>query len=95
MKFRAFGRQAGLEVSVTPQVTVNYTLVGFGSGQETNYDLLSSDIFLDRMYLHGTHEARIFIALQDSQKLGGNYFAEFDEDILESSPKMRHESWST
>lgn len=46
-------RLAGLEVTVDTTVRLNYSLIGLGSGQETTYDLLTSNIILDRMYIHG------------------------------------------
>ena len=63
-------RLAGLEVSVTPQVTTNFTLIGLGSGLETTYDQLSSNFVLDRMYIHGAKACgcKRGIAMQGSRQ---------------------------
>src|SRR5215472_4555507 len=46
-------RMAGLEITVEPAVSLNYSLVGFGVGSETVTQLPSNQI-IDRSYIHGT-----------------------------------------
>jgi len=51
-------RLAGLEVTVDPSVRLNYAIISLGDGQETTFDLLTSDITLDRMYIHGAPQCQ-------------------------------------
>lgn len=51
-------RLAGLEVTVDSGVRLNYALIGLGDGQETTYDAVTSNIILDRMYIHGAPQCQ-------------------------------------
>lgn len=47
-------RLTGLEITVPPDATINYSVVAYGDGTETSPSQLPSDIILDRDYIHGS-----------------------------------------
>lgn len=46
-------RLAGLEITLQTGTRTNYGLLRLGSGEETSFDQLTSDIIVDRSYIHG------------------------------------------